>query len=90
MLNQSNELREKISKRVKKMGSNLMVQPWELGKKMLQQFFLAFTIAKVRYDGITSAKNFVKNLLFLVVYQRCNDALNNPDNNNVNWLGYAK
>ena len=50
------------------------VQPWELGKKCNSNFIL-IAIAKVRYVGITTAKIFAKNLLFLVVYQRCNDAL---------------
>ena len=37
---------------------------------MWRQFYF-----KVRYDGITTAKIFGKNLLFLLVYQRCHDAL---------------
>ena len=51
------------------------MQPWVLGKKCDHKFILTFATAKVRYDGITTAKVFVKNLLFLVVYQRCNNAL---------------
>ena len=51
-------------------------QPRDLGKKCDDNFILTFALAKVRYRyGITTAKIFVKNLLFLVVYKRCNDAL---------------
>ena len=39
------------------------------------KFILTFAVTKVRYDDITTAKLFAKNLLFLVVYQRCNNAL---------------
>ena len=44
-------------------------------KKCDSNFILTFAIAKVRYIGITKAKSFVKNLLYLVVYQRRNKAL---------------
>ena len=44
-------------------------------KKCKSNFILAFAVAKVRYKGIATAKMFVKSLLFLVVYQKCNDAL---------------
>ena len=43
-------------------------------KKCDGNFVATFAIAKVRYGNIMMAKIFVKNL-FLVVYQRCNDAL---------------
>ena len=32
------------------------IQPWELGKKCDGNFILSFAVAKVRYDGITTAK----------------------------------
>ena len=38
-------------------------------KKCGSNFILTFAVAKVTYDGIMAAKIFVKNLLFLVVYQ---------------------
>ena len=50
-------------------------QPWELEKKCDSNFILTFAVAKVRYDGITTAKIFIKNVLFLVFYQQCNNAL---------------
>ena len=50
-------------------------QKWELGKKSDANFILTLAVAKVKYDGIPMAKILVKNLLFLVVYQWCNDAL---------------
>ena len=47
----------------------------EIRKKSNGNFNLTFAVPKVRYDGITTAKMFLKNLLLLVVYQRCNDVL---------------
>ena len=44
-------------------------------KKCGGNFILTFAVANVGYDDITTAKIFVKNLLFLVVHQLCNDAL---------------
>ena len=44
-------------------------------KKCDGTFILTFVVAKVTYEGITTANILVKNLLFLVVYQRRNDAL---------------
>ena len=53
----------------------LVDQPWELGKKCHGDLILTLAVAKVRYNDITTAKIFVKNLLFLVVYQWYNDVL---------------
>ena len=50
---------------------------YNMGKKCGMQkcnFILTFAITKVRY-GIMTAKICVKDLLFLVVYKQCNDAL---------------
>ena len=64
----------KISKICTLMDCFWPKQPWKLGKKCVGNFILTFAVTKVRYDSFTSAKIFVKNLLILVVYQRCNDA----------------
>ena len=50
-------------------NQNRTHQSWELGRKCDSNFILTFVITKVRYDSITTEKIFVKNLLFLVVYQ---------------------
>ena len=44
-------------------------------KKCGGNFILTFAVANVGYDDITTAKIFLKNLIFLVVHRLCNDAL---------------
>ena len=44
-------------------------------KRMRCQFYFGYCRRKVRYDSIATAKVFAKNLLFLIVCQRCKDVL---------------
>ena len=55
--------------------NKIKYQPRELGKKCDGKFTLTFAVTQVRYDAITTTKRFVKSLLFLVVYQQCNNTL---------------